>query len=82
MCGSKDIEWWKIKHILSARFTIFTSETKTKNNNKDANKNVGNISCKIFVENWCFHSENIPLNVGYFFHLLIICISELKCCEK
>ena len=51
MCGSKDIEWWKSKHILSARFTIFTSETKTKNNNKDANKNVGNISCKIFVEN-------------------------------
>ena len=35
-----------------------------------------------FIVKWCFISGNLALNVGYFFHRLLICIIELKCCEK
>ena len=35
-----------------------------------------------FIVNWCFPSGKIKFNVGYFFRLLIICIIQIKGCEK
>ena len=37
---------------------------------------------QVFIVNWCFPSGKIEFNVGYFFRLLIICIIQIKGCEK
>ena len=35
-----------------------------------------------FIERQFFPIVKLAYNVGYFSHFLLICISELKCCEK
>ena len=37
------------------------------------------ISCIVYH---CFHNGKLTYNVGYLFHLLLICVSEMKYCDK
>ena len=35
-----------------------------------------------YIVNHCFPSGNITLNVVHFFQIFIMCMFQLKCCEK
>ena len=56
-----------------------TSETKP---NKGANMNVINIPFTLFIVKQCFPSVKLTLNVVYYFHFYLVCMSELKHYEK
>ena len=76
ICIGKGPEYCKRSHILSAICSICFQELNLFKNYKGDNINVGNISCGFFIIDWCFPSGKLALNVGYLFHLLLICISQ------
>ena len=51
-------------------------------NNKGVNINVGNVPCVYYYREEDLFGLNLTFNVGFFLHLLLICMCQLKFCEK